>query len=817
MTNKSLNVFVLTYNKPILDIQKDDWHTPLQVGAACSNLDICDLKDNTGENISHENPFYTETTGHYWVWKNDNKYDYVGFEHHRRHFGLTKEQVMSILSEKDIIVVGGRVNTNVEHHYQTYQIPSDLDDCEEIIKNRYPEYAEDYDKYIKNGKTFYSANMFITTKENFAGMEAFIQDVISEFRRKNELWTMRDVRRHVETSGQKYIPDDHRRDGLSYVDFQMRIGGELHERLMTLYVLHNFRNIYEAGLIDLEPEYRAEKMKVMLCCIARKENRNIREYVEHYRGIGVDNICLFDNNHDGEEDFHDAIGDYIDSGYVILKDYRNRSKCQLAAYDECYKEYGGTYDWIMFFDSDEFMFLSHNRDVKRYLGRRLFDKYDLIHVNWLDYGDNGNVRNDGRQLRERFPQPLDPATKSTYNFPDNYHVKSIVRGGLKNVLWVDTPHTPFIEGLCCNGTGIQCEGKSPLCPYDYRLAGLKHYCTKTAEEYAYKILRGFPDGNQISARRMVEIFFKRNEITQEKVDVFKEITGVDASDLLPHKFEGEKRKDVQIFSLCYAKKDFQFMDDAVVTPLQVGAANGTDVCELKDNTRDNISDRNYFFIENTGTYWIWKNVKDAEYKGQMQYRRPLSGVCDTMNFEQIFKDYDVITCEPFHHPDHKTPTAEEPMVISADTVEQGYAFSNCIDDLYIMEIALKTAFPEYSEDYDRFIKNGPDLYYSNGFIMRSEDYDRYCEFLFRCLEGYLSMVQIDSYKRLYDHVKYNISVGKYPRYGNNDNVSEDAIKWQCSIGGFLSERLWTLWLQHNFKPERIYKLPYIKMEEGMYT
>ena len=33
--------------------------------------------------------------------------------------------------------------------------------------------------------------------------------------------------------------------------------------------------------------------------------------------------------------------------------------------------------------------------------------------------------------------------------------------------------------------------------------------------------------------------------------------------------------------------------------------------------------------------------------------------------------------------------------------------------------------------YDKYIKKGPNLYYSNGFIMKAEDYDRYCEFLYQ--------------------------------------------------------------------------------------
>ena len=157
------------------------------------------------------------------------------------------------------------------------------------------------------------------------------------------------------------------------------------------------------------------------------------------------------------------------------------------------------------------------------------------------------------------------------------------------------------------------------------------------------------------------------------------------------------------------------------------------------------------------------------------------------------------------------------MIISADTVEQGYAFSNCLDDLLILEMAVKMYYPDYADDYDKYIKKGPNLYYSNGFIMKAEDYDRYCEFLFNCLNGYLKLADIKSEKDLIEHVKYNLEVGKYQRYPDPKRVPAEAIKWQCSIGGFLSERLWTLWLQHNFSDDKVLKLPYIKMEEKMYT
>lgn len=51
------------------------------------------LRDDVGENISAENPQYSELTGYYWIWKNvvpeyyaNIGEKYIGIEHYRRHF-----------------------------------------------------------------------------------------------------------------------------------------------------------------------------------------------------------------------------------------------------------------------------------------------------------------------------------------------------------------------------------------------------------------------------------------------------------------------------------------------------------------------------------------------------------------------------------------------------------------------------------------------------------------------------------------------------------------------------------------------------------
>lgn len=562
-------------------------------------------------------------------------------------------------------------------------------------------------------------------------------------------------------------------------------------------------------------------MKTLLCCIGRNENKYIREFVEYYISLGVSNICLYDNNRDNEENFYDVIGDYIENGYVILKDYRNKTVCQLDAYNECYKEYGDYYDWIMFFDIDEFFSFTKSKYniIDDYLSEEFLKPYEMIHINWLTFGDCENLYYENIPLLQRFPGNIDPERNIAYDFPENFHIKTIVRGGLSDAKFTKQSHT--IDNRifkCCNENGEEVDSTLCFVPYSYKNVLLRHFSTKTIEEYCWKMKRGFPDqlwdGSLVE--KLIETrFFRTNLITKEKIDVIKKELGIDMSYLV-QTFDGVKDENVKIYSLCYANKGFKFLDDEVVTPLQVGASNGTNVCMLKDNTGDNISDKNYFYIENTGTYWIWKNVK-AKYKGQMQYRRPLEGVNSTMDFEKVFSEYDVITCIPFNHPENSKPTKENPMFIPANTVEQGYIFSNCIDDIGILEMIINIYYPEYKESYKKYIKEGENLYYSNGFIMRNDDYDRYCEFLFGCLEKYQQFVDVSTFDKLFERVITNMELGKYPKHMRPETRNYEAIRWQTSIGGFLSERIWTLWLLHNFNEEKILKLPYNKMENGMYT
>ena len=56
----------------------------------------------------------------------------------------------------------------------------------------------------------------------------------------------------------------------------------------------------------------------------------------------------------------------------------------------------------------------------------------------------------------------------------------------------------------------------------------------------------------------------------------------------------QKRDDIQIYELAYNKVNYGLWDNSLYTPLQCGtASNKVDVCDLKDNIGDNISDKNF--------------------------------------------------------------------------------------------------------------------------------------------------------------------------------------------------------------------------------
>ena len=261
---------------------------------------------------------------------------------------------------------------------------------------------------------------------------------------------------------------------------------------------------------------------VLLCAIGKCENIYAKEFVEHYKNIGVSKIVIYDNNDNDGERFEDVLYDYVNDGFVEIINYRGRIKPQRQAYTECYMKYGDKYAWLMFFDFDEFLVIRDGRTVDEWLSDKRYEGYQSVSVNWMLFGDGGMVRSDGRPVCERITEPCDFDIKKHYDFPENNHVKSIVRGGLKKIEWKYTPHVPSTKINICNTNGEKISN-TPFCDYVFDVAYLKHFVTKTIDEYiSLKLVRG--GGNSKNYRKMplIDEFFKINKYTVEKQNIINE-------------------------------------------------------------------------------------------------------------------------------------------------------------------------------------------------------------------------------------------------------------------------------------------------------
>ncbi|SHG07155.1 protein of unknown function [Cnuella takakiae] len=69
---------------------------PIQVGAAGAQMGLGMLTDATGDHISGLNPYWSELTALYWIWKNADRSaaDAWGLCHYRRYFSLPQKKLL---------------------------------------------------------------------------------------------------------------------------------------------------------------------------------------------------------------------------------------------------------------------------------------------------------------------------------------------------------------------------------------------------------------------------------------------------------------------------------------------------------------------------------------------------------------------------------------------------------------------------------------------------------------------------------------------------------------------------------------------------
>ena len=274
--------------------------------------------------------------------------------------------------------------------------------------------------------------------------------------------------------------------------------------------------------------YRTNHIKVCLCTLGKNENRYIKEYVEHYKKYGVDKIFIYDNNEIDGEKFEDVILNYIEDGFVEIKNWRGIEKAQFRIMNDCYSTNYNKYNWLIFYDIDEFIYLKYYKNVKLYLSKSKFDKCGKVELNWVHRVDDGkSLYYDNRSLSERF------IYKESNILKKNFHpqIKSIIRGVDNNIrigcLHKLTSQLSSCDGFGRNSNTYQIYNLDP----DYKINYINHYYGKSLEEFAEKIMRGSAaiGKTNISLIAKINRYFQIYNIDKMKIDFLEKKTGLNLS------------------------------------------------------------------------------------------------------------------------------------------------------------------------------------------------------------------------------------------------------------------------------------------------
>ena len=270
-------------------------------------------------------------------------------------------------------------------------------------------------------------------------------------------------------------------------------------------------------------------IKVCLCVIGKNENIYAKEYVSYYKQLGYNHIYIYDNNDVKGERFEDVLKEEINLNFVSIINFRGKSALhitrgpQCLAFRHCYDNHRREYDWLSFFDFDEFLEIRPKaKNIQEFLGNPRYDKCENIKINFLLYGDNDLLYYDNRPVQERFTTPL-------YNHPSNNMVKSTVKGGLKHNYWriQCNVHTSRMNVTSCNSQGNIIPYYSGASEINHTYAAIKHYYTKSVEEYVNKTKRGdsfvFKGYNDYWKRKRIKLYFGYNNYSIEKENLFKKL------------------------------------------------------------------------------------------------------------------------------------------------------------------------------------------------------------------------------------------------------------------------------------------------------
>lgn len=251
-----------------------------------------------------------------------------------------------------------------------------------------------------------------------------------------------------------------------------------------------------------------------LCAIAKDETPFLREWVAYHHHIGFEKIYIYDN--ESQVPVRDCLADFYDRG--VFDSYTLQGKAmQLIAYNHCLKNHGHEFEWLAFFDLDEFLCLHQDTDARVLV--RDYERYSALSLNWDSFGSSGHLSRPRGLVTESYRQSLGYSAI----------VKCIVRPARVSMGFT-SHHFLYTEGVAVNAEGLPAFGS--FAPIAVNKVCLNHYSFKSQQDYEEKVGKSDATYGEYNPRSLASFYHQARQPAHERTAILP--TARDVRQMLEH-------------------------------------------------------------------------------------------------------------------------------------------------------------------------------------------------------------------------------------------------------------------------------------------
>lgn len=193
--------------------------------------------------------------------------------------------------------------------------------------------------------------------------------------------------------------------------------------------------------------------------------------------------------------------------------------------------------------------------------------------------------------------------------------------------------------------------------------------------------------------------------------------------------------------LIASHKFYETPDDEIYMPIFVGSVNKNNIENFtRDDSGDNISEKNPYYCELTGLYWGWKNA-NFDFLGLVHYRRYFAG---TLNFKINNKNKKILCTKDIINFKNDTVYLPKKRNYYIETLYSHYKHTMYIEPLDKAGEIILEKYPDYYKEFE-LLKKRRKAHMFNMFIMPKDILNSYCEWLFDILQNLEQKVDSTKY------------------------------------------------------------------------